>query len=189
MDQNPEKKPSMAYGTLPDNSMIREEGRDFSYVDTCTVLINRQDIANWELLAGFFHSTPKWFDFLAKLRDRVVWFFRLKTASGDPKRILPPYLPGQQIGFFQVIKLSDRGVLLGQDDKHLDFRTSLMMMPHPTGTVLAVSTAVETKNLLGRVYFAIVGPIHRWMVPVLLKGMVRVIEERALPPDFYANTK
>lgn len=174
---------------LPSNSILKLHYADYAYKDTFEVAISRQDVANWELIAALFCSAPPWFDVLAKLRDRMVSVFGLKTSAGDPKRLPPPYLEGQEIGFFRVLEQADREVILGNDDKHLNFRTSLMVTQKDDGAHLCVSTVVSTKNLLGTVYFGIVKYAHRLIVPIMARGMARIIDSRALPEGYYESMK
>lgn len=172
---------------LPSNSILKRQCADYAYKDTFEVAISRQDVANWEMIAALFHSAPPWFDALAKLRDRMVAVFGLKTSTGNPKRLPPPYRQGQELGFFRVMEEADREVILGNDDKHLNFRTSLLMTEKEGGHRLCVSTVVSTKNLLGTVYFGIVKHAHRLIVPIMARGMARIINNRALPDTFYAS--
>lgn len=172
---------------LPNNSILKRSYPDYAYKDSFEVAISRQDVANWEMIAALFHSAPPWFDVLARLRDRMVSVFGLKTSIGDPKRLPPPYREGQEIGFFRVLEQVDREVILGNDDKHLNFRTSLMLTQTEGVPRLCVSTVVSTKNLLGSAYFGIVKHVHRLIVPIMARGMARIINNRALPETFYAS--
>lgn len=115
-------KHAPANSPIPDGSALHGEGwRDISYADSYTVRLQRTDIAGWELIAALFYSAPPWVDALARLRNRIVGVFGLKTTGGIPKRAAPPYLPGQTLGFFRIMQISDREVLLGEEDRHLDF--------------------------------------------------------------------
>ena len=66
--------------------------------------------------------------------------------------------------------------VVGLDDTHLDFRIVVSVEP---GQVRCV-TVVRRHNALGRVYFAVVGPFHRRLVPSLL---TRAAQRRWMPAD------
>lgn len=174
---------------LPSQSILKKECASYAYKDTYQVVINRQNVTNWEMVAALFHSTPAWFDSLAKMRDRLVSVFGLKLSAGDPKLLVPPYREDQEIGFFRILQLAEREVILGNDDIHLNFRTSLLVTNEAEGARLSVSTAVSTKNLLGKAYFGIVKHVHRLIVPIMTREMARIIDARALPESFYTSTK
>lgn len=159
------------------------------YIDEFTTVLERDDVEEWEMVAALFHSAPGWFDVLARLRDRIVRVFGLKTADNNPRIIPPPYLPGMRMGFFRVIHVIPGEVLLGDEDAHLDFRTALRLKRDGGRTCLSVSTAVHTRNRFGRIYLTLVRPVHRLMVPIMLKGMARILTERSLPDNFYSRAR
>jgi len=66
---------------------------------------------------------------------------------------------------------------LGEDDKHLDFRLSVLRSPDlsPTlGGQLTVSTVVHCHNLLGRAYILVIAPFHRLVVKASLRRAARI---------------
>ena len=168
-----------------------DAGRDAvpDYIDEFSTVLERDDVEEWEMVAALFHSAPGWFDVLARLRDRIVRMFGLKTASNNPRVIPPPYLPGMRMGFFRVIHVVPGEALLGDEDTHLDFRTALRLKRDGGRTCLTVSTAVHTRNRFGRIYLALVRPVHRLVVPIMLKGMARILTTRSLPATFYARAR
>ena len=134
----------------------------------------------------FFKSGPKWVEKLFDLRNKLVGIFGLKTPgkSGTPKNI-PEHFKceiGDQLGLFKVFDKSDNEIILGEDDKHLDFRVSLFIknnLEDKTTKSLIISTTVKFNNWFGRLYFLPVRPFHQIIVPVMLKGIIRKIEEDA----------
>ena len=114
------------------------------------------------------------------LRNKIVGSLGLKTGAPKKTELKPPYHVGQKIGLFHVLAITDDEVVLGEDDKHLDFRVSLFVMKKNTEAVLIVSTLVKTKNLLGVMYFSVVKPIHLVIVPMMVREMAKRIDAR--PP-------
>jgi hypothetical protein len=63
----------------------------------------------------------------------------------------------------------------------LNFRVSLFLKQQAPGTnykELTVSTAVEFNNWFGRLYFLPVPPFHKLIVPAMLKGIVKELENK-----------
>ena len=101
------------------------------------------------------------------VRNLAVKPFGLKTA---PDETSPPRI---RIGAFPVISQSAAKVVLGLDDRHLDFRVLVEVEEFGMGRqVVSASTIVKTHNLLGRAYLAIVKPFHRIIVPAMLAQVV-----------------
>ena len=100
------------------------------------------------------------------VRNLAVRPFRLKTRPDEAS-------PGASIGIFPVIGRSLNAVVLGLDDRHLDFRVLVEVKDLGLGRQeVTASTAVRTHNLLGRIYLAIVKPFHRIVVPAMLAQAV-----------------
>jgi hypothetical protein len=79
-----------------------------------------------------------------------------------------------EIGGFPVVSASDDRVVLGFDDRHLDFRIVIdVMADRPSGQTLSVMTLVHRNNLLGRLYLAAVLPFHKLIVRRMLSGIGR----------------
>lgn len=105
---------------------------------------------------------PRWVRVLLGLRNFLVTPFGLKT-SGEPtsKGI---------IGLFPVVSATPERLVAGFDDRHLDFRIVVEVAPAGEGRQQVTSTTlVHTRNLLGRVYLAIVMPFHRVIARALLR--------------------
>jgi hypothetical protein len=95
---------------------------------------------------------------LLKLRNLLVKPFKLIT---DPT--------GRKSFKFPVVSSDANRVVLGFDDRHLDFRVVVDLRQLEGVRTARATTHVRTKNLGGRLYLAVVKPFHRRIVPVLLE--------------------
>lgn len=173
--------------TLPNNSILNTSDKKYGYVDSFQgVLIDIENkFTSADIGKAFFSSGPKWAGKLFALRNKIVSIFGLKT-SGDisnREKQLENFKcePGEQLGLFKVFAKTENEVILGEDDKHLNFRVSLFIKQQKKETKkkdLIVSTTVEFNNWFGRLYFLTVRPFHKLIVPTMLKGMIRELEKR-----------
>lgn len=67
-----------------------------------------------------------------------------------------------------MLSVAAEEVLLGDDDKHLSFRTSFSVRDAAAGREGVCSTAVRYHNRAGRVYFAAIRPFHVVAIPVIV---------------------
>jgi hypothetical protein len=122
-------------------------------------------------------ATPRWVDALMGLRNRVVAQFGLKSlgALGAVNRAKPAdaYRVGDRVGIFSLRSLAQREVVLEDRDKHLDVKVSVAMRGTGAETRAVVSTVVHLNNRFGRVYMLFVKPVHRLIVPALLRRAAR----------------
>jgi hypothetical protein len=107
-----------------------------------------------------FEQQPEWIAMLLGIRDRLVQPLGLKRAAdlrtGE----------GERISIFRVFERYPDEIILGEDDRHLDFRVSVLLQPASGSGPrrLIVTTLVFYNRLLGRVYIALIAPFHRLVV-------------------------
>lgn len=72
-----------------------------------------------------------------------------------------------RVGVFKVYSTNQTEIVLGEDDKHLDFRISVLCSGEAESEgrrQLVVSTVAQCHNRLGRVYIFVIAPFHRLVV-------------------------
>jgi hypothetical protein len=129
-----------------------------------------------EVLWRFVMSQqPPWIGWLTNVRDTIVSCFGLKTAK--QLATLSDEVDGDRIAFFKVYGKSECEIILGEDDKHLDFRLSVLRTPGSSSSLggqLTVSTVVHCNNLLGRAYLSVIAPFHRQVVTASLRRAAHI---------------
>jgi Protein of unknown function (DUF2867) len=115
-----------------------------------------------------FGASPGWIRWLLKARNILVAPFGLKT--GGMKITTSP----STIGIFPVLAQSQDQIVMGLNDRHLDFRlrVDVSAIGADQQSVTA-TTAVKTHNLLGRAYLATILPFHRIIVRAMLAQIAR----------------
>lgn len=165
---------------FPKNSILSKNINSYDYIDSFagTIVNKKRSVSITEIGEAFFTSSPKWSKKLFALRNKMVQLIGLKTGSHDkPKSFTCE--PGEQVGIFTVFDKTDNEIILGENDKHLDFRVSLLYSKEKNtevGDLLTISTTVTYHNRLGVLYFLPVRPFHQLIVPVMLKKMLRKLE-------------
>ncbi|SFB05596.1 Protein of unknown function [Collimonas sp. OK607] len=141
-------------------------GHDF--VDAYQVQAEIAGLDARQAADAIIKNPPGWIKQLMATRNRVVRLFQLKTVEMG---VDDPRAAQRTVGGFPVVAQSPQEVVLGFDDKHLDFRVSITVAPDgATGTQVTVTTVVKTNNLLGRVYLAVIMPFHRVITRHLLEN-------------------
>jgi hypothetical protein len=133
------------------------------WADSYSVRLCRPDLDPMDAARELMGRAPRWVGALLKIRNRVVGLFGLKSAELA--------LTGQdKIGGFPVIEHDDQHVLLGFNDKHLDFRIIVSVEPEGFGHQhVSLTTLVQRHNLFGRIYILVVTPFHKLIVKTFLK--------------------
>jgi hypothetical protein len=106
---------------------------------------------------------PRWIATLMQLRDAIVGPLGLRT--GDDAALARM----ERIGVFPVLSRTPERVVLGLDDKHLDFRLAIDVAPlDARRREIIATTLVQTHNWLGRTYLGLILPFHRRIVPAMM---------------------
>ncbi len=112
------------------------------------------------------NSLPGWASGLMELRDKVVGPLGLKT--GEAMMAAPDV---ECVGFFPVIAKSPNRILLGEDDRHLDFRVAVDLHTDDKGQRVSLSTLVHRNNALGTGYLAAIMPFHKLIAKAMLRSI------------------
>lgn len=71
------------------------------------------------------------------------------------------YVIGDKIGVWPLYALSENELVAGRDNKHLDFRLSLLRRRTDANADIVVSTVCSVHNTFGKVYLWLIVPLHR----------------------------
>ncbi len=138
------------------------------FADSYALTIEGQNFDAISATKAVMGRNPAWISNLMKLRNRLVAPLGLKPAP-DVK-----LTEENSIGTFPLISKSADQVILGMNDKHLDFRIVVRVTNGARGRqTITASTIVKTHNLMGRIYLGIVKPFHRLIVPTMLNQVTK----------------
>ena len=140
--------------SLPEGSRLlaRVKGNDF--IDCyCT----EADVAPRQA-AEIITAFPAWSEFLLKLRSLITSPFGLSQQGPDSP---------DKLGAFPVEQETENEIIAGFNDKHLDFRVSVVC---DQGKVF-LATWVHPHNVAGWIYLRAIMPFH---ILIARDGLVRV---------------
>lgn len=159
---------------LPQESRLRSSLSRIDYLDSFAVPTSKPAVDIVELYAAALDHLPRAFKYLLVIRSALVRPFGIAgvsfadlTQSIDTKRA---YAVGDKLGRWTLYHKGTGELIAGADDKHLDFRVSLI---RDGGERVVLSTAVMTHNLFGRAYLTTILPFHRFGVAKLLTRAAR----------------
>lgn len=144
-----EVMPALPHAALP----------EADWADCFEMLVSGPPLSAETVARQAFERMPSWVDGLMRIRNILVRPFGLKRDSAE----IPAEMA--RVGFFPVISQTDRELVLGFDDSHLDFR--IVVRAEPAGAALtraSMMTLIRRHNLLGKAYLAAIMPFHRLIV-------------------------
>jgi hypothetical protein len=146
------------FDTAPEGSNIL---KDFGPVNYCdSYRIQKSAGEDMEEITGQIFRLPKWVHGLMKARHLMVRPFGLKTD----KEV-------KTDKFFPVIEKNEHEVIMGINDAHLNFRTSVFA--DRKESYIYLTTIVQYNKFLGKAYFFFVKPFHRLIVYDVMKKYLK----------------
>lgn len=159
--------------SIPSDTAIRSYLPKADFVDAYEICVPAQDLPPEQTFHILMSSMPDWFRNLFKLRNKLVRPFGLIAPTANelddmaPKQI---YELGERIGVFEFYGRTDNEVISGADDKHLDFRLSVLRKNEGKIDRVTVTTLVQRHNLAGRIYLRSILPFHELGIRSLLRN-------------------
>jgi hypothetical protein len=143
-----------------------------------------------DVLEGFLSNRPAGVAFLMALRNVLVAPLRLRTSPlGCPASSLLSADRGRLFaGRYPVLaqSIDSHGqraeVLLGADDRHLRFRSSVAVRYVGDDAHITLGTRVQCRNGFGRFYIAAIDRVHRAYVSPTMLGMAVEHVQRCMQP-------
>jgi hypothetical protein len=140
--------------------------------DAFQIIVEGQNLSAMEAAKRAVYGAPSWINRLLELRNLVVKPFGLKPGEDRSLENAGP----SNVGLFPVLAEEPNRVLLGMNDKHLDFRLLVDVVNQNNGSqIITASTVVKTHNALGRAYLAIVKPFHKVIVPAMMRRVTNAL--------------
>ena len=157
---------------LAPQSALHTHVRSGDFLDCYTVEIKRPDVPLDQIAQAVFLSFPGWIKLLLGLRNCLVSPFKLKTTDELPVDDRPRERleAGQSLNFFPVRSVNPDEIILGEDDRHLDFKIAIR---RDAGNRISLATWVHCHNLLGRSYLRLIHSFHVVIVRSQLAKMAR----------------
>lgn len=150
--------------SLPKESNVLDGFNGVDYLDIYE--INKHTEKTAEEVAKEIMRIPNWVELLFKLRNVLVKSFGLKADKQKD----------DQEAFFTLIEKREDEIIMGEDDKHLNFRASIIV--DRSRNTISLITLVHFNNLWGKIYFLPVKPFHKIIMKSLLKRQLKMVDAK-----------
>jgi hypothetical protein len=158
--------------TMPGGSLLMPLYADADLLDAYAIRLPSEASDDIDILARVaFERHGWWIRALTFVRDVVMATVGVKSTRTVGRDAAAR---GPVIGYFPLLSKSATELIVGVDDRHLDFRVSIQLRAEaPNGRELLACTVVHCHNRLGRIYLATIAPFHRLIVRANLERAVR----------------
>jgi hypothetical protein len=161
---------------VPSGSLLNREIIEHAYFcESYRTPLSRIEIDIVEVFFGIFAHHPVWMKLLLIVRNEVASLAGLDAPTASEifhVKVRDHYVVGDKIGVWPIFALSENEIVAGRNNKHMDFRLSVLKVPDGKRTSVVVSTICMVHNLSGKVYLFFVVPLHRYGVRKLMERAV-----------------
>lgn len=161
---------------VPSESML---GRDLIgnayFHDFYRAPLTRPGLGIADIFFALFGHTPLWMKFLLIVRNAAARLAGLEAPT--VAEIMKPelrltYRVGEKIGPWPIFFIGDNEIVAGRNNKHLDFRVSVLKAMDGDAASVVVSTVCTVHNAFGKIYLFFIVPFHRNGVQSLMSNAV-----------------
>jgi hypothetical protein len=157
---------------VPSSSMLSREPMLHAYFrDSCRVPLSRSELGMVDIFFAIFGHHPAWMKLLLIVRNKVASLAGLDAPTASEilhLGIKDRYAVGEKIGVWPIFWLSENEIVAGRNNRHLDFRLSVLKVPDGDRASVVVSTICSVHNLSGKLYLFFITPFHRYGVRKLM---------------------
>jgi hypothetical protein len=161
---------------VPSGSMLSPELIERAHFrDSYRAPLSRRELSIVDVFFAIFAHRPLWMKLLLIARNKVASLAGLDAPTASEilhVEIKDRHGVGEMIDVWPIFALSEDEVVTGRNNKHMDFRLSVVKVPDGDRTSVVVSTICVVHNLTGRLYLFFVVPFHKYGVRKLLANAI-----------------
>jgi Protein of unknown function (DUF2867) len=161
---------------IPSTSVLDRRLIEAAYFrDSYRAPLSRTRASVVDIFFGLFGHHPMWVKILLIVRNRIASFCGLDAPTASEiinLEIKSSYGIGDKIGVWPIFSLTETELVAGRDNKHLDFRLSVLKVMNGESGSVVVSTLCTVHNAFGKLYLLFIIPFHKWGVQRLMSKAI-----------------
>jgi hypothetical protein len=149
--------------------------RNAYFHDSYRAPLTRRELGIVDIYAAILGHAPLLLKLMLIVRNAIVRPFGLNAPpASDIMRgeFKTGRAVGDTIGRWRIFFISDDEIIAGGDDRHQDFRVSVLRQRNADTASVVVTTICTVHNAFGKIYLFFVIPFHRYGVRKLMSNAV-----------------
>jgi hypothetical protein len=161
---------------IPSISVLGRDAIKNAYFHDCyRAPLARRELGIVDIFFAVFGHKPLWIKLLLVVRNAAAKRTGLETPT--VAEIMSPeirtcYRVGDKIGPWPIFSIGDSEIIAGRDNRHLDFRLSVLKQIDGDRGSVFVSTVCQVHNIYGNIYLWFIVPFHRSGLRLLMSNAV-----------------
>ena len=161
---------------VPASSVLDRALRGNSdYHDSYSVRLSHLELGIVDIFFGIFAHLPFPAKALLIIRNKLASLVGLEAPTASEVlhvEIKNRYTVGDKIGVWPIFFLGENELVAGRDNKHMDFRLSVLKVSDGGAISVVVTTVCTVRNRFGKYYLRTIVPFHRRGLQRLLSNAV-----------------
>ena len=161
---------------VPSSSVLsRDLIRTAHFHDSYRAPLAHPELGIVDIFFALFGHTPLWMKLLLIVRNTIAGLFGLEVPTVG--EIMKPevrcaYSVSEKIGPWPIFHIDDNEIVAGRNNKHMDFRLSVLKAMDGDAMSVVVLTICTVHNVFGKIYLFLIVPFHRHGVRSLISNAV-----------------
>lgn len=153
----------------PEQDVLSQKAKAPFFRDALSAAISQQQLSPSELQYAIFNFMPSWVHQLMNLRNKIVKLFGFDVGQNNMQPEQAELEVGDQAGFLTISEKYDNEIISHAEDKHMSFYISVKKQ----NDKVIVSTLVNQKTWMGRVYVNAILPFHYVIARTVIYNAIR----------------
>ncbi len=174
-DRWEQQLPGLHACAVPPSSLLGERITSAYFGDAYRAPLRRLDDSVVDIFFAIMGHHPWWMKTVLIMRNALASWCGLDAPRACEivhLEIKGNYRVGENIGVWPIYALTDTELIAGRDNKHLDFRLSVLKETDAEAPSVVVSTLCTVHNRFGKVYLFFIVPFHKWGVQRLMSRAI-----------------
>lgn len=153
----------------PSQDRLSRKSKAPFFRDALSTELSQNQLSPSEIQYAIFNYLPNWVDQLMKLRNKMVKLFGFDVGKSNMKPIKAELEVGDQAGFLTISEKYENEIISHAEDKHMSFYISVKKQDNS----VIVSTLVNQKSLIGKIYVNAILPFHYFIARIVINNAAK----------------
>ncbi|MEP2653613.1 MAG: DUF2867 domain-containing protein [Paraglaciecola sp.] len=153
----------------PNTDNLSNKRGNHYFRDALAIKLNKPSLTPSQLQHAIFAYMPTWVTVLMRIRNKIVKMFGFDVGVDNLTPTSDELEVGDTAGFLTIMEKVNNEIISFADDKHMTIFISVLKQSDR----VVISTLVNKKTLVGRIYVNSILPFHYVIARVVMNNALK----------------
>jgi len=149
----------------PQRDTLARKAKGHYFRDALAIKLDKTELTPSQLQHAIFSHMPTWVTVLMRIRNKMVKLIGFTVGADNLTPSSDELSIGDKAGFLTISEKYDNEIISVSEDKHMSFYLSVLKQSDQ----VIISTLVNQKTFIGRLYVNSILPFHYVIARTVLK--------------------